>query len=241
MPSATPASTTRSVRRSWRQSASWAAWVRSIADSTTSPAVSSVPGRPASELLRQQVAEQHHPLRVPAREGGELAERLARVQALVLEAPAELVEHLLDRQRPERERIRLAEQRPLALVEELPHHRGLRAGVDVRRGVAVVLDPRAHQPVEVGARGQRGPGTRRGRPGSRRRRRRAASSGGPAAGRAATRPPRRPAPTDAGRSSRSPPRCRRSARAGRAGHPGARASSPCRAGRTPRRASAPRP
>src|SRR3954449_1211231 len=47
-PSASPASTTFSLRLSWLQSAWWAACVRSSASSTTSDAVSGVPGRPAA-------------------------------------------------------------------------------------------------------------------------------------------------------------------------------------------------
>ena len=101
------------------------------------------------EPLREQVAEQHHALRMAVGEDGELAQRFAGVEPLGLEAAGEVGEHLLERQRPERQRIGLAEQRPLAGVEELAHHRRLRPGVDVGGGVAVVLDARAQQAVEV--------------------------------------------------------------------------------------------
>ena len=89
---------------------------------------------------------------MPGGERDQLAERGTRVQALGDEAAVEVGERLVGGQRAEAQRVRLAEQRALAAVEQLAHHRGLRAGVDVGGRVAVVLDARAQEAVEVAAR-----------------------------------------------------------------------------------------
>ena len=83
------------------------------------------------------------------REHGELAQRLAGIQLLGPEALVEVGEHVVEREPAERERVGLTEQRALADVKELAHHRRLGARVDVGGRVVVVLDPRAQQAVEV--------------------------------------------------------------------------------------------
>ena len=106
--------------------------------------------RPAlAELLGEHVAEQHDALGMAVREHGELAQRLAGIQLLGPEALVEVGEHVVEREPAERERVGLTEQRALADVEELAHHRRLGARVDVGGRVVVVLDPRAQQAVEV--------------------------------------------------------------------------------------------
>ena len=101
------------------------------------------------ELLREQVAEQHHALRMAVREDGELAQRFAGIEPLGLEPPGQIGEHVLEREPLQRQRIRLTEQGPLAGVEQLAHHRRLRSGVDVGGGVAVVLDDRPQEAVQI--------------------------------------------------------------------------------------------
>ena len=149
IPSAVAARTTRSVRPSPCHSAWCAGRVRSSASSTTCAASAGVGASPRGQRVGQQVGEQHRALRMPGGEHGQLAERRPGVQALGLEAAGEVGDRLVGGQRPDRQRVGLAEERALAGVEELAHHRGLRPRVDVRGGVAVVLDARAQQAVEV--------------------------------------------------------------------------------------------
>ena len=85
-------------------------------------------------------------------EDRQLAERLARIELLGAEAPLEIGEHLVEREPAERQRVGLPEQRALARVEQLAHHRRLRPRIDVGRRVLVVLDAGAQEPVEVLAR-----------------------------------------------------------------------------------------
>jgi hypothetical protein len=84
-----------------------------------------------------------------AGEEHELRQSASRIEPFGSEALRKVREGCVLRKRPERQRIGLSEERALASVEEPAHHRRLRTGVHVRGSVAVVLDPRADEPVEV--------------------------------------------------------------------------------------------
>ena len=84
----------------------------------------------------------------PAADDDQRLERVAGILAERVEPLAQLDQHLVEGQRRQLERLGLPVERPLAIGEQPPHQRRLRAGVDVGRGVAVVLHVRAQQSVE---------------------------------------------------------------------------------------------
>src|SRR4051794_17232987 len=109
------------------------------------------------EQVIEVMCEEHRSLRVSTSECEQLVNGFGRAseESVLTQQPGDVIGCLVDRQRWQLEGTRLAVERALLIAEERTHQRRLAAGEDVGRSLAVMLDDRSEEAVELVVRDQK--------------------------------------------------------------------------------------